>query len=343
MQGKQQTFVRLDDWAPRAERASSHARARSRPGFALRRRSRSRDRSGFRTLGRDPRHRRPEGLARRTDWPRALGRRRYWLAADAAGSAAPAAGRNRAYLLAGFDEYFLGYKDRDAVLEPEHAEKIAPGANGVFRPLIVVGGQIVGTWTRSVRGTELTIALHPFEAAAKLAEQVPARGGPLPRLPRAAVRYRADPAPGSALGLRRDDHDSRSGAAIAARQGSCRLAVLRAARRRNAGPRSAALACAFQPRVPARLRRVAAPVPAYAAARTGGSAPAQHRPLGGTSASRSGCAASARSRRASAAPSACHRPSTARPIRPRPTGRGSRPASCWPMRVPHPTFSAKSF
>ena len=42
----------------------------------------------------------------------------YWLAADAADGAAPAAGRKRTYLLAGFDEYFLGYKDRDAVLEP---------------------------------------------------------------------------------------------------------------------------------------------------------------------------------------------------------------------------------
>ena len=174
MQGKQQTFVLLDDWAPRTE-----ARDLSREGALALLASRF-------AAGRGPVT--DQDFARWAGIPVTAARQGlgeadglatrsfdgvdHWLAADAAGGAAPAAGRNRAYLLAGFDEYFLGYKDRDAVLEPEHAEKIAPGANGVFRPLIVVGGQIVGTWTRSVRGTELAIALHPFAAAAKLAEQV---------------------------------------------------------------------------------------------------------------------------------------------------------------------------
>ena len=45
-------------------------------------------------------------------------------------------------LLPGFDEYLLGYADRDAVLAPEHAERIVPGRNGVFRPTVVVGGQV---------------------------------------------------------------------------------------------------------------------------------------------------------------------------------------------------------
>ena len=78
----------------------------------------------------------------------------------------PSAGRRRTYLLAGFDEYFLGYKDRGAVVDPVHVGKISPGANGVFRPLIVTGGQIVGTWDRAVRGQELTIGLRPFDAEA---------------------------------------------------------------------------------------------------------------------------------------------------------------------------------
>ena len=108
-----------------------------------------------------------EGLA-----TRAFAGVEHWLAADAAHGGPPAAGRDRAYLLAGFDEYLLGYKDRDAVLEPARAEKIAPGANGVFRPMIVVGGQIAGTWGRSLRGGELTIALHPFAATGRLAERV---------------------------------------------------------------------------------------------------------------------------------------------------------------------------
>ncbi|MCD2190031.1 winged helix DNA-binding domain-containing protein [Actinomycetospora soli] len=49
-------------------------------------------------------------------------------------------------LLPGFDEFVLGYADRSAVLDPEHAERIVPGANGVFRPTVVRDGRIVGTW-----------------------------------------------------------------------------------------------------------------------------------------------------------------------------------------------------
>jgi len=48
--------------------------------------------------------------------------------------------------LPGFDEYLLGYQDRSAVLDPEHADKIVPGGNGVFLPILVHHGRIIGTW-----------------------------------------------------------------------------------------------------------------------------------------------------------------------------------------------------
>jgi hypothetical protein len=182
MQGKQQTFVLLDDWAPRDE-----ARDLSREcALAL---LASRFASGrgpvtdqdFARWAGIPVTAARQGLGEADGLAtRSFDGVDHWLAADAADGTAPAAGRNRAYLLAGFGEFLLGYKDRDAVLEREHAQKVAPGANGIFRPLIVVGGKITGTWVRSVRGTELTIALHPFGGAGKLAE------GVLPE----AVRYR---------------------------------------------------------------------------------------------------------------------------------------------------------
>jgi hypothetical protein len=53
------------------------------------------------------------------------------------------------HLLPGFDEFLLGYADRSAVLAPEHAERVAPGGNGVFRGMLLVGGQVTGTWTRA--------------------------------------------------------------------------------------------------------------------------------------------------------------------------------------------------
>ena len=68
----------------------------------------------------------------------------------------------------------LGYKDRDAMLAPEHAGKIVPGANGVFRPIVVVDGQIVATWARTVRARSLTIELKPFVPDPKLETRVTA-------------------------------------------------------------------------------------------------------------------------------------------------------------------------
>ena len=76
-------------------------------------------------------------------------------------------------------------------------------------------------------------------------------------------------------------HDvRRPGAAAAAGQGSRRRALRRAARRGDARPRGPPVAGAFQPRVPARLRRVAPPVPADPPPRARRGAAALDGPLG---------------------------------------------------------------
>jgi len=95
----------------------------------------------------------------------------YWLSA-AAGSAAHEA--LRVHLLPGFDEYVLGYKDRGDVLAPEHASKIVPGNNGIFMPALVVDGQVVGTWTRTRTRTALSLTLHPFAPLAATDESIAA-------------------------------------------------------------------------------------------------------------------------------------------------------------------------
>lgn len=69
------------------------------------------------------------------------------------------------YLLPGFDEYLLGYGQRDAVLDPSHANKVVPGGNGVFFPIIVYRGRVVGTWKRSVKKDQLSITPQAFEAS----------------------------------------------------------------------------------------------------------------------------------------------------------------------------------
>jgi hypothetical protein len=62
-------------------------------------------------------------------------------------------------LLPGFDEFLLGYMDRSLVLAPEHANKIVPGGNGVFKKTVVAGGEVIGTWARA--GTTRSAAVVP--------------------------------------------------------------------------------------------------------------------------------------------------------------------------------------
>jgi hypothetical protein len=89
------------------------------------------------------------------------GSKEYWLTAEAADLHLPAA--SETFLLPGFDEYLLGYKDRSDVLAAEHAQKIVPGGNGIFQPTLVSGGQVVGTWKRSFSKKAVDVSLIPFE------------------------------------------------------------------------------------------------------------------------------------------------------------------------------------
>jgi hypothetical protein len=76
-----------------------------------------------------------------------------------------------AYLLPGFDEYLLGYRDRTAALDSAHATKVVPGANGMFKPIIVIDGRVVGTWKRTFKKDRVVIALQPFNALSEAEAQ----------------------------------------------------------------------------------------------------------------------------------------------------------------------------
>lgn len=70
-------------------------------------------------------------------------------------------------LLPGFDEFILGYKGRDAVLEPAHFAKIVPGNNGMFLATLVQNGRVVGTWKKTVKKSGLAFELLPFAKLSK--------------------------------------------------------------------------------------------------------------------------------------------------------------------------------
>ncbi|GHS93736.1 hypothetical protein FACS1894207_0670 [Bacteroidia bacterium] len=69
----------------------------------------------------------------------------YWINNDFRHAPDP---ENFCRLLPAFDEYLVSYKDRKAVLLSEHHRK-AISSNGIFRPVIVVNGQVVGLWKKT--------------------------------------------------------------------------------------------------------------------------------------------------------------------------------------------------
>jgi Winged helix DNA-binding domain len=85
------------------------------------------------------------------------------------------------FLLPGFDELLLGYGDRSAVLSTEHADRIVPGGNGMFRPTVLSDGRVVGTWRTVGRGARRTVEATPFTTfSAKVAAAVPRLHAALP-------------------------------------------------------------------------------------------------------------------------------------------------------------------
>jgi hypothetical protein len=59
-------------------------------------------------------------------------------------------GQASVYLLPSFDEFTISYRDRSAAL-PFGDRLKAVSNNGIFRPTIVVNGQVMGIWKRTIK------------------------------------------------------------------------------------------------------------------------------------------------------------------------------------------------
>jgi hypothetical protein len=160
-EGKQQTFVLLDEWVPgakRLEREEALARLAQRY-FTSRGPATVQDFTwwsglapkdavaGLESVKPDLIHEVIDGKA-------------YWFAPSmpVAEEASPAA-----YLLPAWDEYTVAYKDRGAVLDPAYAEDSGYGLS----PVMILDGKVVGTWKRALEKKSVTIALHPFSSIKK--------------------------------------------------------------------------------------------------------------------------------------------------------------------------------
>jgi hypothetical protein len=67
-----------------------------------------------------------------------------------------------------FDEYLLGWRDRDLVADAEHASRINRGG-GWLHPVVLDDGRAAGTWGREGQGDGTRIVVDAF------ARKIPAR------------------------------------------------------------------------------------------------------------------------------------------------------------------------
>ena len=66
------------------------------------------------------------------------------------------------HLLPSFDEYLVAYKDRTAPLGTLNFSQIVSAGNGIFSPVIVVDGRVVGTWKRTIKKDTVSIETSLF-------------------------------------------------------------------------------------------------------------------------------------------------------------------------------------
>lgn len=84
--------------------------------------------------------------------------RTYWFAPDTQVSATS----KGFHLLPNYDEYLVGYKDRSAIFDAAHKDKLDSRANFLFNHTIMAEGLIVGTWKRSFQKNKVRVETEPF-------------------------------------------------------------------------------------------------------------------------------------------------------------------------------------
>lgn len=170
LKGKQQTNVLLDEWVPHARELSyeESLQVHAQRYFTSHGLATIHDFAWWAGLTLTDARRGLESVKKQLQ-SEVIEGSEYWMSSIPPASTHEDSG---VYLLPGFDEYILGYKDRSAVLEPERAPLIVPGNNGVFMPTIVVGGQVVGIWKRTLKTKGMEIVINPFRELGEAEELV---------------------------------------------------------------------------------------------------------------------------------------------------------------------------
>jgi hypothetical protein len=152
LDGRQPTFVLLDDWAPDPRRPADPMAELAARYFTSHGPATAKDFgwwSGL-TLGQ------VRAAIERAGPALAAGEldgQTYWQGASQPADAVPGG----AHLLPAFDEYTVGYTDRAALLD---GRPVPPG--DLLNPVMVLDGRAVGLWRRVISGDAVRIQLAPF-------------------------------------------------------------------------------------------------------------------------------------------------------------------------------------
>ena len=88
----------------------------------------------------------------------------YWFAA----SVSPVkAASSTAHLLPNYDEYFIGFKDRSAIMNELIRYKPEELLTGLSAHIMVIAGQVVGGWKRTLQKKGVEIELAPLKPLTK--------------------------------------------------------------------------------------------------------------------------------------------------------------------------------
>lgn len=79
--------------------------------------------------------------------------------------------RESVHFIAAFDEILISYKNREASILPEHQSK-AFTSNGIFKPVILENGKVIGTWKTTIKKDHTKIETKFFNETEKHKKKV---------------------------------------------------------------------------------------------------------------------------------------------------------------------------
>ncbi len=96
--------------------------------------------------------------------PETVGAQKYWHTGASTRSSRLS---TSVYLLPAFDEFFISYADRSALLVSDVRRKLI-SSNGIFRPIVLFNGQAVGKWKRTIVKDTVTLEVEYLKNDVKI-------------------------------------------------------------------------------------------------------------------------------------------------------------------------------